>query len=177
MSGLGKLFGSIFNQVPSTTPVIVPAPVNPTPVGVDPMPWLTWMYNNLGQRMVTGDQASEFEKMVFDHTDDTEVRDTGIEASGCAAAACAALELTGYSSPHSAAVVSFCTYGSASDLVRGCIVVFKWSSGGHHVCFCESINEDGSFQGIGGNQGSPAYLCIETFSQASVIAKRWPVKN
>lgn len=179
MSGfLSKLFPSLPKPISVTPDPGIPGN-SPPPVvtpPVDALPWLDWMYNNLGQPMTTGEQASDFEKMVFDHTDDSEVRDTGIEASGCAATACAALELSGYSSPHSAAAVSFATYGIQSDLRRGCIIVFKWSSGGHHVGFCESTNEDGTFQLIAGNQGSPAYLCIETFSQASVIAKRWPSK-
>lgn len=142
-------------------------------------PWKDWMHANLGQPMVTGKKASAFEIMVFSHTSDDDVAKTGIEESGCAATACAALELNGMKSPHSAAAASFASYGTACELKPGCIVVFKWSDGGHHVTFCDSVNSDGGFQGIGGNQGSPASLCIETFGpslKGDVIGIRWPGK-
>ncbi len=173
MSGFGKVLTDLFGPKVSTIPVIaVPPPVVTPPV--DPMPYLSWSYYQIGQAMVTGERASPFCIDCFSHTDDTEVSDTGIEAPGCSAFVCAALEKNGYKSTHSAAAVSYATYGTPSELVRGCIVVFRWSNNQHHVTFCESVNQDGTFQGLGGNQSGA--VCIETFSQASVIAKRQPVK-
>lgn len=136
-------------------------------------PWLSWMRSHIGEPEVTGSRATEFDKMVFSHTSDDEVEKSGVMAAGCAATACAALELTGYKSPHSAAAISFANYGTRCELKVGCVAVFTWPDGHHHVSFCEKLNGDGTFDALGGNQGGS--LKVSTFARTHLIACRWPV--
>ena len=154
-------------------------------LNTSPTPWMGLMESWINEKEITGSVATAFDKMVFSHTDDTEVTDSGLMASGCAATACAALELSGYTSPHNAAAVSFVNYGISCDMKPGCIVVFLWQSGadagGHHVSFINTVNGDGTISCLGGNQSSK--VCISTFSltdantgNRNAIAFRWPVQ-
>lgn len=147
-------------------PVIIPIP--PT----TQTPWMDWMRSNIGQSEITGSPATPFDVMIFSHTDYGPLQG-GLEDEGCAATACAALELTGYKSPHSALAMSFATYGTACDLKPGCIVVFHWSSGGHHVAFCTDIPNSTTVNCIGGNQNHS--LNISNFPQSAIVATRWPI--
>jgi uncharacterized protein (TIGR02594 family) len=141
-------------------------------------PWMDIMRTWIGNSELTGAKATDFDKMVFSHTDDTEVADTGKMASGCAATACAALELSGYSSTHNAAAISFATYGTSCELTHGCVVVFRWKSGpdagGHHVSFVDTINGNETIACLGGNQSSK--VCVSNFPVDDAMAFRWPVK-
>lgn len=137
-----------------------------------PTPWMDWMRSYIGQAEITGQPPTDFDRMVFSHTDFGGLGDT--MESGCAATACAALELTGYTSPHSAAALSFQNYGTACPLQPGCIAVFDFGGGDHHVSFCDTINDDGTGTFLGGNQSH--YLKESIFDLDYVIATRWPVK-
>lgn len=137
------------------------------------MPWLSWMKSHIGEIEKTGAKATAFDKEVFSHTDYGPL-DGGIMDEGCAATACAALEETGFQSPHSARALDFHNYGTKIGLIPGCIVVFQWASGGHHVSFCDHIVDDGSVACLGGNQSSS--VKVSTFPISSIIATRWPVK-
>lgn len=150
----------------------VPHPAS-GPVDNSDTPWMAWMRKNIGQPEVTGKPATAFDRDVFSHTSYGPLEDN-IMDEGCAATACAALEETGYKSPHSAAALSFHNYGTACDLKPGCIVVFQWASGGHHVSFCDSIVDNNYVACLGGNQSSS--VKVSTFSRSSIIATRWPVK-
>lgn len=150
---------------PKTTPVTIPS-------GPAITPWMDWMQSNLHQKEVTGASATDFDKMVFTHTSYGSL--DGVMQPGCAATACAALELTGYKSPHNAAAISFKAYGTACELKPGCIVVFQWSSGGHHVTFCDHIVDATYVACLGGNQSHE--VNVSTYSRKYIIATRWPTK-
>lgn len=150
---------------PKTTPI-------PIPSGLSLSPWMDWMRGNLHEKEITGSPASDFDKMVFSHT--TYGSLDGIMQPGCAATACAALELTSYKSPHNAAAISFKAYGSQCELKPGCIVVFQWASGGHHVSFCDHIVDNSYVACLGGNQSHEINVSI--YSRKWIIATRWPTK-
>jgi hypothetical protein len=137
------------------------------------MPWMTQMAAWKGEAEATGTPPTDFDKMVFSHTNFGSLGNE-MEA-GCAATACAALEITGYKSPHSAAAISFADYGTSCDLSPGCILVFQWSTGGHHVTFCDSIVSPELVTCLGGNQGSE--VKDSSFPTSAIIATRWPVKE
>ena len=67
--------------------------------------------------------------------------------------------------------VSFANWGDdVSDTQPvGAIVVFEWSSGGHHVTFYA-----GDDQFTGGNQTKAHEVCTETLPLDAAIAWRWP---
>jgi uncharacterized protein (TIGR02594 family) len=136
-------------------------------------PWLKWMRSHIGEPEKTGSKASPFGKEVFSHTDYGPL-ENGILDEACAATACAALEETGYKSPHSALAKSFINYGTPCDLMPGCIVVFEWASGGHHVSFCDKVVDGQYVSCLGGNQSSQ--VKVSTFSRGYIKATRWPVK-
>ncbi len=175
MSGWGGGIGNALGKVMTIGQVPTDGKTIQSPGGVTP--WMDWMRSHIGEPEVTGSKATPFDVMVFSHTSDDEVKNSGVMASGCAATACAALELTGYKSPHSAAAISFAKYGTPCELKVGCIVVFQWLSGsdrgGHHVTFCERLNGNGTVDCLGGNQSHK--LQISTFGIDSVLATRWPV--
>lgn len=133
-------------------------------------PWMDWMASHLGEPEKTGAPATDFDKEVFSHTN-TDLED-GVMLPGCAATVCAALEETGYKSPHSAQAISFKGYGDSCQLTPGCIVVFEWPSGGHHVSFCKEVLGD-YVACLGGNQTSE--VKVSTYSRQYIKATRWPV--
>lgn len=136
-------------------------------------PWMNWMTVHIGEPEVTGGPATDFDKDIFSHTNYGELED-GIMQPGCAATACSALEETGYKSPHNAAAISFKDYGMACDLQPGCIVVFQWPSGDHHVSFCQAVIDDEYVACLGGNQSHQ--VKVSTYSRGSIVATRWPVQ-
>ena len=133
--------------------------------------WMQWLYKNLGQIEKTGSEPTDFDREVFSHTDTTLENEM---LKGCAATACAALEESGYKSPHDAMAISFQHYGIPCELKPGCIVVFEWDSGGHHVTFCDAIVDSQFVDCIGGNQSS--MLKVSRYYRAQIIATRWPIK-
>lgn len=132
-------------------------------------PWLEWLLKYEGEPEFTGDEPSPFVRECFKHTNYGDLDDT--TPPSCAATLCAALELSGYSSPHSAAAFSFINYGSPCHLTRGTICVFLWPSDVHHVAVC--LDPDRKIF-IGGNQGH--YLKRRKLNTRYLLATRWPLK-
>lgn len=169
MSGFGKLFPSKTKLPP---PATNPIKATQAPV-VDETPWLTWLRANIGEAEVTGQPMTDFDKMVFGHTNCP--TPGNVELPACAATLCAALELSGYKSTHSAAAVSYRDYGLQSQLKRGAIVVFRWADGSNHVSV---VDQDFPYGQMivctGGNQGHK--VCSAGLPQSNIIATRWPVK-
>ena len=145
---------------------------------MDNLPWLQWMIDHIGEAEVTGQPPTDFDRMVFSHTNYGDLGHT-MEAS-CAATMCAALELTGYKSPHSARALDFSDYGMQSELVPGAVCVFDFGGGDHHVSILEALGgaitacPDGYGVFCGGNQYHALKRC--TFKLSSIIHTRWPVK-
>ena len=53
----------------------------------------------------------------------------------------------------------------------GCVAVFGRDGGGH-IGFVDSVNRDGSFNILGGNQGDT--VSLRRFDRKRLIALRWP---
>ncbi|MET2825698.1 hypothetical protein [Mesorhizobium shangrilense] len=136
-------------------------------------PWMDWMRRNVGEIQRTGSMPTDFTRRIFSHTTYPPLTDYTPES--CAATVCAALEESGYASTHSAAAKSYMTYGTECDLKPGCIIVFTWPDGNHHVDFCDKIIDADTVQGLGGNQSHA--LQDSTFSRSHISATRWPVKK
>jgi hypothetical protein len=137
------------------------------------MPWMDWMRAHRGEVQQTGAKPTAFTEEIFSHTNFGPLN--GFTPESCAATVCAALEETGYRSTKSAAAKSYVNYGAACDLKPGCIVVFQWPDGGHHVDFCDQIIDASTMRGLGGNQGHA--LQDSNFLRKFIIATRWPVKS
>ena len=135
------------------------------------LPWIKWLYSHLGEIEKSGDKPTPFDRRIFDHTN---LKLTDEMLAGCAATACAALEESGYKSPHNPEAISFQHYGTPCELKPGCIVVFEWESGNHHITFCDSVVDALYVDCIGGNQSST--LKISRYFRSRIIATRWPVK-
>lgn len=147
-------------------------PATPISPSWETAPWMRWMEQHLGEVERTGQPTTAFIESIFTHTNYGRLG--GITQPACAATACAALEETGYKSPHNAAAISFKNYGTPCDLKPGCICVFEWEPGEHHVSFCYA---PGAFISsfLGGNQSH--LLQISKYENKYLIATRWPVKN
>jgi len=130
-------------------------------------PWLDWLLKHEGEPEFTGTEPTPFVKECFSHTSYGPLH--GSTPASCAATLCAALEESGYSSPHSAAAISFAKFGEKCDLQVGAICVFQWPNGEHHVSVCLSP-EKNLF--LGGNQGH--MLQRQTYNPKYIIAIRRP---
>lgn len=139
-------------------------------------PWLDWMRSHIGESFATGQTPTDFNRMVFSHTD-CPLGDQML--AGCAATVCAALELTGFKSTHRADAISYADYGDPCELKYGCIVVIEHQTGNHHVTFCDQQGEidPSQFQCLGGNQSHSLKDSVYQFGPGGdkVIATRWPV--
>lgn len=142
------------------------------PVGPTDMPWMDWMRQHRGEVQLTGAKPTPFTEEIFKHTTFGPLH--GVTPESCAATVCAALEENGYKSTHSAAAASYVSYGTGCDLKPGCIIVFRWPGGGHHVDFCDAIIDQHTVRGLGGNQGHS--LRDSDFLRQYIVATRWPVK-
>lgn len=135
-------------------------------------PWIDWMRSHIGEQEISGTSKNNpFIVAMFKHTDYQATTD---ETAWCAACVCTALEESGYKSSHNASAISFKDYGMASPLVHGCICVFQWDSGEHHVSFYDEDSVMGFGKFLGGNQSNA--LQISTYLKKYIIATRWPVK-
>lgn len=137
------------------------------------VPWMGWMRAHLGEAELTGAAATDFDDDIASHTSYGNL--DGVMVPGCAMTACAALEESGFKSPHNAAAVSFADFGAGCVIKPGCIVVFKWAGGGHHVTFCDHIIDDKMVACLGGNQGHQVKVSI--FSRSFITASRWPTET
>lgn len=135
-------------------------------------PWMDWMRSHVGEIQMTGARPTAFTIKIFSHTTYPPLTDYTPES--CAATVCAALEETDYKSTRSAAAASYINYGSACQLTPGCIVVYQWPDGGHHVDFCDEIIDANTVRGLGGNQGHQ--LNDTNFASKYIVSTRWPVK-
>jgi kumamolisin len=161
--------------VPGAAPMVAVDAVTAmsSPADAPPaMPWMDWMRSHRGEMQQTGAKPTTFTEEIFKHTTFGPLNGTTPES--CAATVCAALEETGYKSTHSAAAASYMSYGAKCDLKPGCVVVFRWPNGQHHVDFCDAIIDNATVRGLGGNQGHS--LQDSDYSSKYIVATRWPVR-
>lgn len=162
------LFRNIRSSIPpKVMPPLIPIVTQPS----GETPWLDFLEAHIGEHEIQGSSANPFIVALFKHTSyDT----TSDETAWCAATICTALEVNNYKSPHSAAAMSFATYGTACELKPGAILVFKWSGGDHHVTCLDHVINSSLIACIGGNQSNE--LRITNYDPKYLIAIRWPVK-
>lgn len=136
-------------------------------------PWMDWMNSHVGERTATGEPATSFDEEIFSHTSYGPLH--GKMQPGCAATACSALEETGFKSPHNAAAISFKNYGEPCEMKYGCLVLFEFWDGSHHISFCnDKVVSENVVGCLGGNQHKE--VSIVRFKRSRVIATRWPIK-
>lgn len=134
--------------------------------------WMNWLEARKGMAEVPGPTDNSNIIDMFKHTTYKASHD---EVPWCAACACSALEETGYASPHSATAATFINYGTPCELIPGCIVVFKWASGEHHVTFCHHVVDKNYVACLGGNQSNQ--IKISLYERKYIVATRWPNKT
>lgn len=137
-----------------------------------PSLWLDIARKYLGQHEIAGSKDNQFILDCFKHTGYQAAHD---EVPWCAAFVCRCLEEAGYSSTKSAAAASYEKYGTHADpLTPGCIVVFEWAPGEHHVSFVDEVISAEYVKCLGGNQSDMVKDSV--FPRSKIIATRWPVK-
>lgn len=133
-------------------------------------PWMDWMRSHLGEHEVAGSGNNPFIVALFKHTTYKTNQDS---TPWCAAAVSTALEETGYLSTRSAAALSYKNYGEACSLKPGCILVFGFQNGLHHVSFLDHWVGEHQIAALGGNQADS--IKISTYAKRDILASRWPV--
>ncbi len=135
-------------------------------------PWLDLAKKYLGQHEIAGKKDNQFILDCFKHTSYQAAHD---EVPWCAAFVCRVLEESGYKSTNNAAAMSYAKYGSpAAHLEPGCILVFEWAPGEHHVTICDEVIGNDYVKCLGGNQSDMVKDSV--FPRNKIIATRWPVK-
>lgn len=142
--------------------------------------WLEHALKDEGLKEVRGGENPRIIEM-FTHTSYYAKED---EIAWCAAAVCCWLEECGLPSTHSAAAISFATYGIALDEPReGCICVIRakrkgadkatGSTSGNHVALWLAQDTERIWL-FGGNQGDSAKKSSFGLGSYEVVAYRWP---
>lgn len=98
------------------------------------------------------------------------------ETPWCSAFVNWCVEQAGVEGTNRADAVSWLTWGIKADKpVRGTIVIFQWSNGGHHVGFVSAFDQPGKVSVLGGNQSNE--VKISQYDEKFVIGYRNPEKN
>lgn len=136
--------------------------------------WLLLARSLIGEKEIAGGKDNPFILNCFSYTTfpKDEAHD---EIPWCAAFLCKILEDSGYASTRNAAAESYLTYGEASELIPGAIIVFKWSSGDHHVTLLDHVIDSNLIACTGGNQLNQ--VMTRSYDRKYIQAVRWPVKN
>ena len=109
--------------------------------------------------------------------DATDYDDPGGRTPYCAAFANWCLKQVGIKGSGHADAVSFAKWGKdvSDDMPVGAVVVFRWSTGQHHVSFFSGPGQyEGEGMFLGGNQTSEHEVCEESLPLGRAIAWRWP---
>lgn len=96
------------------------------------------------------------------------------EVPWCSAFVNWCMDQSGIRGTKSAAAVSWLEWGRdcGDTPEEGCIVVFEWESGGHHVAFYDSGVDEDTIKCLGGNQHDS--VCYADFPVGSVMSYRMP---
>lgn len=133
--------------------------------------WLTIARKEKGVHETPGPKATA---RIVEYDSATTLKATSDEVPWCAAFVSWCLEQAGIKSTRSAAAMSYADYGEdlGNTPKLGCIVVFEWDSGGHHVAFYVGAASDEYINCLGGNQHDA--VNITSFPVANVLSYRWP---
>lgn len=134
----------------------------------DEPPWLTVARSKIGVREISG--AKNNPEIVGFHGH-TGLSANDDETPWCASFACSCLEHAGFKSPHSAAAISFLSWGKKLAVPKiGCIVVMS-RPGGNHVGFYVG-GDSQTVKLLGGNQSDQ--VKVSSFQKSIVKGYRWP---
>lgn len=132
--------------------------------------WLELARSYIGQREIVGGRDNPFILDCFKYTSYKASHD---ETPWCAAFVCKVLRDSHMHDTNNAAAISYIETGRSVELVPGAIIVFKWSSGSHHVTFCDRVLDGDYVKCIGGNQQSS--VNSSDYARKYIIATRWPL--
>lgn len=178
MKALWEWFLSLFSKKEDPTPIEEPAkPIDPPviPPVIDPMPWMKIAIGELGQKEIPGPKDNprikEYQKVTGN-----DISSYSDEVPWCASFVSWCLEQAGVKSTKNGMAMSYYGWGKdvKADPPYGAIVVWQWSSGGHHVSFFEgwSDSEKRNVKEIGGNQSDA--VTRNEYASRYIIAMRMP---
>jgi uncharacterized protein (TIGR02594 family) len=134
-------------------------------------PWLAWARSKLGIHEIPG--AGDNPEIVSWFRFTTLAREFWHDATAwCSVFVNAAFGLSGFKGCGSARAVDWLGWGQGLETpYPGCVAVFEWADGGHHVALFLK-RENGRVQVLGGNQSNA--VTITWFPEASVMGYRTP---
>jgi uncharacterized protein (TIGR02594 family) len=96
------------------------------------------------------------------------------EVPWCSAAVNKWMTLAGIKGTKSAAAVSWLSWGKdLGDTPKlGCVVVFEWDDGSHHVALYVGAKDEDTIECLGGNQHN--MVKVSPYPVANVMSYRWP---
>lgn len=161
-------------SIPNEKPDGKPDTEEPVPVD-EGLKWIDVAKKELGIHEIKG---GENPRIIEYHSHTTGKFDED-EVPWCASFVTWVLDTSGFKSTKNALAMSYATYGEKLNGPKvGCILVFAWGNGGHHVGFCEDYTAE-EVQCLGGNQGdsprSGGAVNYKWYSRKKVVAYRWPV--
>jgi uncharacterized protein (TIGR02594 family) len=136
--------------------------------------WLLEAEKDAGQKEYPGNWQDN--PIIVDMFKYTTYKATHDEVPWCAAALNKWLAKAGIIGSKSAAAVSFLNWGIdlGEEPELGCIVVFEWANGGHHVALYMD-GENNTIHCLGGNQSN--MVKVSSFPVYTVMSYRWPGKR
>lgn len=137
-------------------------------------PWLIEAFKDIGQKEWPGDWQNN--PVIVEMFKYTTYKATKDEVPWCSAAVNKWMAKAGILGSKSAAAVSWLNWGTdlGDEPEVGCVVVFEWPSGGHHVSLYVG-GSDNTIQCLGGNQSD--MVKISDYPVYSVMSYRWPGKR
>lgn len=153
---------------PTATPTApIPAPVTPS---INEPIWIRWARSKLGIHEVPG-PADNPEIASWYHLTTLPPDMWHDSTAWCAIFVNAAFMLNNIKTIRSARAVDWLTFGmGVDDPQDGDVVVFEWTSGGHHVNFYLADAGEGRIKCIGGNQSDA--VTISNYPKANVMGYR-----
>lgn len=94
------------------------------------------------------------------------------EIPWCAAFVGWCLDKAGVGGTKNAAATSYLGWGEPCELAPGCIVIFRWESGNHHVAFCDKIIDIDTVACVGGNQKDA--VRVSNYGRKHILRCRMP---
>jgi len=133
--------------------------------------WLIVAEKELGVHETPGPAATA---RIIEYDKATTLKATSDEVPWCAAFVNWCLKQAGQVGTWSAAAMSFADWGKdlGDEPEEGCIAVFRWADGGHHVSFYTGAVDDDTIVCLGGNQSDSVKR--SNYPVNRVIAYRWP---
>lgn len=139
-------------------------------------PWLIEAEKDKGQKELPGSWQDN--PLIVEMFKFTTYHATHDEVPWCSAALNKWMQKVGIKGSRSAAAVSWLNWGRdlGEEPELGCVVVFEWGNGGHHVAlYLDGSNETGMIKCLGGNQANT--VKESWFPVDAVMSYRWPTER